>query len=96
MNFQIQTGEVLQIIYCNYHWFTIISSKGSAVKVFDSMYCSVPTLGKVQIACLLHMLACTVLFQLWERFRLLAIFTLRRILFKSESWMFKNKYYFDS
>ena len=47
----------MQIIHCNNHWFTI-SSKGvsqpSAVKVFDSMYCSVPTLGKAQIACLLH------------------------------------------
>ena len=59
MSFHIQTGEFLQIIHCNNHWFTISSvgvghdGQPRTVKVFDSMYDSVPNLGKAQIACLL-------------------------------------------
>ena len=57
MSFHVQTGELLQIIHCNNHWLTVSSIGDQAsqpsVKVYDSMYHSVPSLGKAQIACLL-------------------------------------------
>ena len=55
MSFYIQTGAFVQILHSDGHWFTVSSSGGSipTVKVFDSMYSTVPTLGKAQIACLL-------------------------------------------
>ncbi len=56
MSFEMQSGEFLQILHCNNHWFTVSSmgsNQTSAVNVFDSMYDSIPALGKAQIACLL-------------------------------------------
>ncbi len=56
MSFEMQSGEFLQILHCNNHWFTVSSmgsNQTSAVNVYDSMYDSIPALGKAQIACIL-------------------------------------------
>ena len=56
MSFNIQTGEFLQILHTSQdHWLTVstIGVQHPKVKVFDSLYHSVPALAKAQIASLL-------------------------------------------
>ena len=56
MSFCIQNGKFLQILHSNGHWFTVCreSLSNVTVQVYDSLYSTVPTLGKAQIACLLN------------------------------------------
>lgn len=56
MSYAIQTGEFIQILHsADNHWLTIstIGLKHSCVKVFDSLYDSIPMMVKAQIASLL-------------------------------------------
>ncbi len=46
MNFKIQAGDFIQILHSNYHWLTI----GLQYPVFDSLYTSISTTVKAQIA----------------------------------------------
>ena len=57
MNFDVQPGEIIQILYTGQgHWNTVstIGAKHAEVQVFDSMYMCVPTIAKAQIASLLN------------------------------------------
>jgi len=57
VKFRIPTEEFLQVIHCNNHWFTISTigiDKAPIVKVCDSVYSSIESMGVAQIACLLH------------------------------------------
>lgn len=57
MMFTSQTGEFLQIINTGHaHWITIssIGEHHPVIRVFDSLYDSIPTMAKVQIASLLQ------------------------------------------
>lgn len=55
MNFCIQRGNFVQILHSNNHWLTVssIGLEHPKVKVFDSLYSSIPEMVKAQIACLL-------------------------------------------
>lgn len=56
MNFEIQNGEFIQILHSTEnHWVTVSSSgkEEQGVRVFDSLYLTIPTMMKAQIASLL-------------------------------------------
>ena len=56
MSFNVQRGEFLQILQTSQdHWLTVftIGVQHPRVKVFDSLYLSLPTMAKAQIASLL-------------------------------------------
>ena len=56
MAFNVMAGEFLQILHTSEdHWLTIstIGEQHSKIKVYDSMFNSIPTLAKAQIASLL-------------------------------------------
>ena len=56
MSFEIQSGEFLQILHTvGNHWLLVssINMQHPNVKVFDSLYDSVPEMAKAQIASLL-------------------------------------------
>jgi len=53
MNSDVQRGEFVQILHTGHgHWMTVstIGMKLAEVQAFDSMYMSVPTMAKAQIA----------------------------------------------
>jgi Ulp1 family protease len=51
MNFQIESGDFIQIIHSNFHWLiSSIGMKSDAVQVFDSLYTSISAMVKSQIA----------------------------------------------
>ena len=57
MSYDVEAEEFVQIVHNQHgHWFTIstIGVNHPAVNVYDSMYQSVSTQAKVQIAALLH------------------------------------------
>ena len=64
MSFSIQTGEFLQIIDTTYHHWITISTIGvqnpSEVRVYDSVYSSLPRMAQAQIACILFTQQCTI------------------------------------
>lgn len=56
MNFDIQTGEFIQILHTtDSHWLTVttVGLEHPNIHIFDSVYLSVPTMAKAQIASLL-------------------------------------------
>ena len=55
MNFNVEAGELIQILHTEGHWLTI-STTGTVhpeVIVYDSLYSTLPTLANAQIASLL-------------------------------------------
>lgn len=54
LSFEVQTGDFLQILHANNHWLTVstIACPHPSVKVYDSLYKSVPMVAKSQIASL--------------------------------------------
>ena len=64
MSFSIQTGEFLQIIDTTHHHWITISTIGvqnpSEVRVYDSVYSSLPRMAQAQIACILFTQQCTI------------------------------------
>lgn len=56
MNFDIQPGEFVQILHTGQgHWNTVstIGTNHPVIQIFDSMFISLPPMGKAQIAALL-------------------------------------------
>ena len=56
MNFDIQPGEFVQILHTGQGRWNTVSTIGTShpdVQIFDSMFISLPTMGKTQIAALL-------------------------------------------
>ena len=64
MSFSIQTGEFLQIIDTTHHHWITISTIGvqnpSEVRVYDSIYSSLPRMAQAEIACILFTQQCTI------------------------------------